>query len=148
MAFLFRDRTFGYSNRDSFSSIASAAAAAIISSASSHFSSITTTSSALSPLPSPFGDLTPTLTAADICETTYEIFVASCRTSTGKDVTYVPSSTDGSPSPSPSSNSNSSSSSLSMQRSLTSIAASKMKKAMGLRSNSSFKIKKVLVARR
>nr|GLL17077.1 uncharacterized protein LOC109190978 [Ipomoea trifida]GMC51231.1 protein unc-13 homolog [Ipomoea batatas] len=135
MASLFRDRTFGHSKRDSFSSTASAAAAAIISSASSRFSGTTTTSSALSPLPSPFGDLTPTLTAADIRETAYEIFVAACRTSTGKALTYIPSSADGSPSPS--SNSNSSSSSPSMQRSLTSTAASKMKKALGLRSSSS-----------
>ncbi|CAH9064747.1 unnamed protein product [Cuscuta epithymum] len=137
MASLFRDRTIGHSRRDSFSSTASAAAAAIISSASSRFSGIATTAaSALSPLPSPFDNLTPTLTAADLRETAYEIFVAACRTSTGKALTYITAPVDGSQSPSQSLNSNNSSSSASLQRSLTSTAASKMKKALGLRSTS------------
>ncbi|OIT36451.1 PREDICTED: uncharacterized protein LOC109242034 [Nicotiana attenuata] len=133
MASLFRDRTLGYSRRDSTGAAATAASSCRYSTSSS--------SAALSPLPSPFSDLTPTLSVADLRETAYEIFVASCRTSTGKALTYIP--TDRSPSPSPSpSNSNSSSSSPSMQRSLTSTAASKMKKALGLRSSSSSGIKR------
>ncbi|VFQ97691.1 unnamed protein product [Cuscuta campestris] len=138
MASLFRDRAIGHSRRESFSSTASAAAAAIISSASSRFSvggAAVSASAALSPLPSPFGDLTPTITADDLRETAYEIFVAACRTSTGKALNYIPSSADGSQSPSHSLNSNSSSSPL-LQRSITSTAASKMKKALGLRSSS------------
>ncbi|GMP63710.1 hypothetical protein CsSME_00025299 [Camellia sinensis var. sinensis] len=80
---------------------------------------------------SPFGDLTPTLSAADLHDTTYEIFVAACRTSSGKSLTYIysnSSSSDRSSSPS--------SSSPSMQRSLTSTAASKMKKVLGIQSSS------------
>ncbi|KAJ8531365.1 hypothetical protein K7X08_026799 [Anisodus acutangulus] len=124
MASLFRDRTLGYSRRDSTTTGAATSSSA----------------AALSPLPSPFPDLTPSLSATDIRETAYEIFVAACRTSTGKALTYIPSiSSDRSPSPS--NNSNSSSPSPSVQRSLTSTAASKMKKALGLRSSSSSGIK-------
>ncbi|KAK4365053.1 hypothetical protein RND71_016411 [Anisodus tanguticus] len=116
MASLFsRDRTLSYSRRDS--------------------TNTTSSTAALSPLQSPFPDLTPSLSTSDLRETAYEIFVAACRTSTGKSLTYIPS--DRSPSPSPSNSSNSSSPSPSMQRSLTSTAASKMKKALGLRSSSS-----------
>ncbi|XP_016493453.1 protein unc-13 homolog [Nicotiana tabacum] len=137
MASLFRDRTLGYSRRES----TGAAATAAVSTTSSCRYSTSSSSAALSPLPSPFSDLTPSLSASDLRETAYEIFVAACRTSTGKALTYIP--TDRSPSPSPSpSNSNSSSSSPSMQRSLTSTAASKMKKALGLRSSSSSGIKR------
>nr|GMC50902.1 protein unc-13 homolog [Ipomoea batatas] len=81
-----------------------------------YFSGTTTTNSSLSPFPSPFDDLTPMLTAADIRETAYEIFVAACRTSTDKALTYIPS---------------------------TGKALTEMKKAMGLRSSSSFKMKRL-----
>ncbi|XP_060208341.1 protein unc-13 homolog [Lycium barbarum] len=131
MASLFsRERTLGYSSRrDSTTSTTT-------SSNSCRLSSSSGATAVLSPLPSPFPDLTPSLSTTDLRETAYEIFVAACRTSTGKALTYIPSnSSDRSPSPSPS-NSNNSSSSPSMQRSLTSTAASKMKKALGLRSSS------------
>ncbi|PHT74244.1 hypothetical protein T459_21521 [Capsicum annuum] len=101
-----------------------------------------TSSSALSPLQSPFPDLTPSLSTTDLRETAYEIFVAACRTSSGKALTYIPSDRSPSPSPSPSPSTNYNSSSPSMQRSLTSTAASKMKKALGLRSSSSSGIKR------
>ncbi|KAL6980100.1 hypothetical protein U1Q18_021749 [Sarracenia purpurea var. burkii] len=126
MASLFRDRSLGQSKRDTMAGATS-----------SRFTSTTaaTPTSINSSLPSPFGDLTPTLSGADLRETAYEIFVAACRTSSGKPLTYIPnntSSADRSPSPSASSLS----SSPSMQRSLTSTAASKVKKAFGLRSSS------------
>ncbi|KAK9058867.1 hypothetical protein SSX86_023711 [Deinandra increscens subsp. villosa] len=128
MASLFsRERILGQSKRDSmngtnsFKSPSSAAAAA------------TTT---LDPLPSPFGDLTPTLSSTDLRETAYEIFIAACRTSTGKPLTYNPNNNNVSThTPDRSSHSPSLSSSPS-QRSITSAAASKMKKALGLRSSS------------
>ncbi|CAN4076668.1 unnamed protein product [Withania somnifera] len=138
MESLFRDRNLGYSRRDS--STTAAASVSTISSVSSGGATsscrFSTSSSALSPLPSPFPDLTTSLSTTDLRETAYEIFVAACRTSTGKVLTYIPS--ERSPSPS-----NSNSSSPSMQRSITSTAASKMKKALGLRSSSSSGIKRV-----
>ncbi|CAL5435578.1 unnamed protein product [Camellia sinensis] len=109
MASLFRDRSLGQSKRETMTTAAAAAAS----------------------LPSPFGDLTPTLSAADIRDTAYEIFVAACRTSSGKSLTYISSNSsnsDRSLSPSPSSPS--------MQRYVTSTAASKMKKALGIQSSS------------
>ncbi|XP_059277564.1 protein unc-13 homolog [Lycium ferocissimum] len=129
MASLFsRDRTLGYSSRRDSTTTTSNSCRLSTSSAAT---------AVLSPLPSPFPDLTPSLSATDLRETAYEIFVAACRTSTGKALTYIPSnSSDRSPSPSPSPSPSSNSSSPSMQRSLTSTAASKMKKALGLRSSS------------
>ncbi|XAR69295.1 hypothetical protein NMG60_11000828 [Bertholletia excelsa] len=137
MASLFRERSLGQSKRES----TTGASSRFISSSSSGSSAAAAAAATVatmtisSSLPSPFGNLTPTLSAADLRDTAYEIFVAACRTSSGKPLTYIPSnssSQDRSPSPSPSSLS----SSPSMQRSLTSTAASKMKKALGLRSGS------------
>ncbi|XP_020682323.1 protein unc-13 homolog [Dendrobium catenatum] len=83
-------------------------------------------------LPSPFGELSCKLSDAELRETAYEIFVSACRTTTGKPLTFIsqpekeaavsatPPSAERSPSPS-------------LQRSLTSTAASKMKKALGLK---------------
>ncbi|KAF5748267.1 hypothetical protein HS088_TW04G00219 [Tripterygium wilfordii] len=81
-------------------------------------------------LPSPLGKLAAQLSDSDIQITAYEIFVAACRTASGKPLTYV-------------SNSDSlnhhSPNSPALQRSLTSAAASKMKKALGLKSPGSGK---------
>ncbi|XP_058222177.1 protein unc-13 homolog [Rhododendron vialii] len=134
MASLFRDRSLlGQSKRD------------MTGTTSSRFAATTATIITSSPLPSPFGDLTPTLSASDLRETAYEIFVAACRTSSGKPLTFVPSSSSAggerSNSPSPSLSSLSSSPSM-QQRSLTSTAASKMKKALGLRSSGSGSLKR------
>ncbi|KAJ6823985.1 uncharacterized protein M6B38_130005 [Iris pallida] len=97
-------------------------------------SSLPTMSSSLSDLPSPFGPLSVPLSDLELRESAYEVFVASCRSTGAKPLTYIPQS-DRTP---PSANSSSSStSSLSLQRSLTSAAASKMKKALGLKSSSS-----------
>ncbi|KAK1312497.1 hypothetical protein QJS10_CPA07g00841 [Acorus calamus] len=75
-------------------------------------------------LPSPFGDLGRPISDAELRETAYEVFVGACRTSGGKPLTYVPQSSASPTSPA-------------LQRSMTSAAASKMKKALGLKSSSS-----------
>ncbi|CAK9184881.1 unnamed protein product [Ilex paraguariensis] len=116
MASIFRDRTLGHSKRE----------------LTTRTSTTTMSTITISSLPSPFGDLTPTLTTTDLRDTAYEIFVAACRTSFGKPLTYIPNSSSSERSPSPSSLSNTPS----MNKSLTSTAASKMKKALGLRSGS------------
>ncbi|KAL8063316.1 hypothetical protein ABFX02_01G020000 [Erythranthe guttata] len=140
MASLFRDRALGLSKRDSFSfssssSTAAAAAAASPSSATSRFMPAAN-STALSPLPSPFGDLTPTLSDSDIRSSAYEIFLSANRSSASKPLTYIPSSNS---SNSPSNSTTNGNSTANLQRSLTSAAASKMKKALGMRSSSSKK---------
>ncbi|KAL1291094.1 hypothetical protein HN51_059638 [Arachis hypogaea] len=94
-------------------------------------------------LPSPLGQLAAKLTDSDLNLTAYEIFVAACRTSSGKPLS---SAANGSNSNSSSNNNNHYSSSSTespshnspntpaVQRSLTSTAASKVKKAFGLKS--------------
>lgn len=87
-------------------------------------------------LPSPLGQLSSQLTDSDLRLTAYEIFVAACRTSTGKALSFTPSSPY-SHSDSPTtqlSNNSTPNGSPALQRSLTSAAASKMKKALGLKS--------------
>ncbi|CAH1442185.1 unnamed protein product [Lactuca virosa] len=132
MASLFsRERILGQSKRDSNGPVMNGTNSLRYSSSAA----ATTTTTTLDPLPSPFGDLTPTLSPTDLRETAYEIFVAACRTSTGKPLTYIPNNAS-SYTPDRSSQSPSLSGSPS-QRSITSTAASKMKKALGLRSSSS-----------
>ncbi|XAR64637.1 hypothetical protein NMG60_11008389 [Bertholletia excelsa] len=104
MASLFRDRSLGQSKRESMTG-ASSCFTSSSSSASSTFAAMATMTISSS-LPSPFGNLTLALSAADLRGIAYEIFVAACRTSSGKPLTYIPSnssSQDRSPSPSPSS---------------------------------------------
>ncbi|XP_042004070.1 protein unc-13 homolog [Salvia splendens] len=136
MASLFRDRTFGHSKRDSFSSssITNTAATASPSSATSRFTAAAN-STALTALPFPFSDLTPTLSDADLRATAYEIFVSANRASSSRPLTYTPSNGHTN---SPNNNSpGGAASNANLQRSLTSAAASKMKKALGMRSTSS-----------
>ncbi|XP_027354002.1 protein unc-13 homolog isoform X1 [Abrus precatorius] len=81
-------------------------------------------------LPSPLGQLAANLSDSELALTAYEIFVAACRTSSGKPLSSVSnSSSNHSNSPS-----NNSPNSPAYQRSLTSTAASKVKKAFGLKS--------------
>lgn len=81
-------------------------------------------------LPSPLGQLDGQLNDSDLRVTAFEIFAAACRTSAGKPlVTHTTASLSQSESMNPNSPS-----SPALQRSLTSAAASKMKKALGLRS--------------
>ena len=97
--------------------------------------------SSSSALPSPFPDLGVALSAADLREAAYEVLVAASRTTGGKPLTYIPQSSAAAAAAAPASpaSSASSASSASLQRSLTSAAASKMKKALGLRSSASSK---------
>lgn len=115
MAYLFRDLSLGHSKRETTPPPPSvlpamAARAAPVSAPD---------------LPSPLGQLNAQLSDSDLRLTAYEIFVAACRTSSGKALTYV------SNSDSPSHHSPGSPG---LQRSLTSTAASKVKKAFGLKS--------------
>ncbi|KAL3650800.1 hypothetical protein CASFOL_007203 [Castilleja foliolosa] len=135
MASLFRDRTLGHSRRDSFSSSSTTtanAAAASPSCATSRFNS----AAAMSSLPSPFGDLTATLSDSDLRSSAYEIFLSANRSSSSKPLTYI-SNSNHTNSPNNSSVNGNSTAAATMQRSLTSAAASKMKKALGMRSSSS-----------
>ncbi|KAJ4951979.1 hypothetical protein NE237_028811 [Protea cynaroides] len=115
MSFLFRDRTLGESKKGMGSDVILPAP----------------------DLPSPFGEFGGNLSDLELRETAYEIFVGACRSSGGKPLAYIPQSEKNERSPSPSllSYALPSSTSSSLQRSLTSTAASKVKKAMGLRAS-------------
>ncbi|KAL3844177.1 hypothetical protein ACJIZ3_001580 [Penstemon smallii] len=131
MASLFRDRTLGISKRDSFSSSSSSSATAAVShSTVSH-------PTALCSLPSPFGDLTATLSSSDLRSSAYEIFLSANRSTSSKPLTYISNTNNTATTNTTTVSTNSNNSPASLQRSLTSAAASKMKKALGLRSNTS-----------
>ncbi|XP_061371255.1 protein unc-13 homolog isoform X2 [Gastrolobium bilobum] len=80
-------------------------------------------------LHSPFGDPGPNLPESELRETAYEILVGACRSSGPKPLTFISQSERGdrdrSPAPA-----------ASLNRSLTSTAASKVKKALGLKTAS------------
>jgi hypothetical protein len=120
MASLFRDLSLGHSKRES--PPLKLQQLSIMPSKPT----ITTTD-----LDSPLGQLATQLTDPDLRSTAYEIFVAACRTSSGKPLTYTPNPSN---SDSTTNHSNHSPNSPALQRSLTSAAASKMKKALGLKS--------------
>ncbi|GMN50602.1 hypothetical protein TIFTF001_019762 [Ficus carica] len=86
-------------------------------------------------LSSPFADVNSSLSDSDLRETSYEILVAACRSSGGKPLTYISQSekTDRQAAAAMAA-------SPSLQRSLTSTAASRVKKALGLKSSSSSSI--------
>ncbi|KAK4388821.1 hypothetical protein Sango_2219100 [Sesamum angolense] len=135
MASLFRDRTLGHSKRDSFSSSSSRP-----TTATTAFlrhpppaSPLPSPPHPLSPLPFPFGDLTP-LSDSDLRSSAYEIFLSANRSSSSRPLTYISNSNHNS---SPTNTSTNGNSTATLQKSLTSAAASKMKKALGLRSSSS-----------
>ncbi|XVF48551.1 hypothetical protein PTKIN_Ptkin03bG0199500 [Pterospermum kingtungense] len=86
-------------------------------------------------LQSPLGQLASQLTDSDLRLTAYDVFLAVCRTSSSKPLSTSASFNSDSPSlNSPSQNHNQSPNSPALQRSLTSAAARKMKKALGLKS--------------
>ncbi|KAL6207769.1 hypothetical protein ACLB2K_018723 [Fragaria x ananassa] len=118
MAHLFRELSLGHSKRGSHSNGATALTIP-------PKPTVTTAAD----LPSPLGQLSAHLTDSELRLTAYEIFVAACRTSTGKALTFV-----SSDSPTQQHSTASSPGSPALQRSLTSAAASKMKKALGLKS--------------
>lgn len=85
-------------------------------------------------LPSPFGDPAINLSDSELRESAYEILVAACRSTGSRPLTYIPQSpksdwsngvATAALSPSPS-----------LHRSLTSTAASKVKKALGMKKRS------------
>ncbi|XP_059638197.1 protein unc-13 homolog [Cornus florida] len=80
-------------------------------------------------LSNPFGQLGLDISDTELRETAYEILVGACRSSGGRPLTFV------SQSERAIERSTSMSSSPSLQRSLTSTAASKVKKALGLKSS-------------
>lgn len=82
-------------------------------------------------LPSPFGDPAPNLSDSELRETAYEILVAACRTTGSRPLTFIPQSPK-----SDRSNGVSLSPSPSLHRSLTSTAASRVKKALGMKKRS------------
>ncbi|GMI97750.1 hypothetical protein like AT2G20010 [Hibiscus trionum] len=81
----------------------------------------------------PFGELATNLSETELRETAYEILVGACRTTGGKPLTYI-SQSERNPERA-AAHTPSLTSSASLQRSLTSTAASKVKKALGLRSS-------------
>ncbi|XVF88603.1 hypothetical protein PTKIN_Ptkin19aG0064400 [Pterospermum kingtungense] len=80
----------------------------------------------------PFGDLATNLSDSELREMAYEILVGSCRSSGGKPLTYISQSERNSERAAATPTLTSSTS---LQRSLTSTAASKVKKALGLKSS-------------
>ncbi|CAJ1973900.1 unnamed protein product [Sphenostylis stenocarpa] len=117
MAHLFRDLSLGHSKRDTTppppQPIMPPKPSAL---------------SAVDDLPSPLGQLAVNLSDSDLSLTAFEIFVAACRTSSGKPLSSVPNHSSAN---SPGQNSPNSPA---LQRSITSTAASKVKKAFGLKS--------------
>ncbi|XP_021723576.1 uncharacterized protein LOC110690962 [Chenopodium quinoa] len=88
---------------------------------------------------SPIGELGAGITQSELRETAYEILIGACRSSTGsKPLTYIPQS-ERSSSTERDRSTSSLTSSPSLQRSVTSAAASKVKKALGISSSSSKK---------
>jgi len=79
-------------------------------------------------IPSPFGDPPSNLPSSELRETAYEILLAACRSAGPKPLTFISQSERGNKDPAPSA---------SLHRSRTSMAASKVKKALGLKTSSS-----------
>ncbi|XP_065848994.1 protein unc-13 homolog [Euphorbia lathyris] len=90
---------------------------------------------------SPFPDAAPNLSDSELRESAYEILIAACRSSGSRPLTYIPQSEKNGDKAGSGVASLGSSSSSSLQRSLTSTAASKVKKALGIRSGSTTKKK-------
>ncbi|GAB4839037.1 hypothetical protein Ancab_028566 [Ancistrocladus abbreviatus] len=84
---------------------------------------------ALEVISDPFGELGCPISESELRETAYEVFVGACRSSGSRPLTYI--------SQSEKTTERSMSVSSSLQRSVTSLAASKVKKALGLKSRSS-----------
>ncbi|KAL6296368.1 hypothetical protein ACE6H2_004510 [Prunus campanulata] len=127
MAHLFRDLSLGHSKRGTTATATTTTPPKTLSIPTKPITAMATD------LPSPLGQLSAQLTDSDLRLTAYEIFVAACRTSTGKALNFTSSSAS-SHLDSPTQHANSPNGSPALQRSLTSAAASKMKKALGLKS--------------
>ncbi|MFQ6638534.1 hypothetical protein Gotur_014654, partial [Gossypium turneri] len=129
MAHLFRDLSLGHSKRES-------TPPPLQTKPRMPPSKLTSTD-----LQSPLGQLASQLTDSDLRLTAYDVFLAVCRTSSSKPLSSSSSASnsDSLGYNSPSQNNNHSPNSPALQRSLTSAAASKMKKALGLKSPGSKK---------
>ncbi|KAM1034055.1 hypothetical protein ACFX2A_038364 [Malus domestica] len=127
MAHLFRDvSSLGQSKRG----ITAPTTTTAIASPAKPFSIPTRSISAMgTDLPSSLSQLSVQLSDSNLRLTAHEISVAACHTSTRKVLTFTPSTAD-----SPTQHANSPNDSPALQRSLTSTAANKMKKALGLKS--------------
>ncbi|CAH2060654.1 unnamed protein product [Thlaspi arvense] len=124
MAHLFRELSLGHSKRETTTPPP----------ATSRSSSMASVIPSDLP-PSPLGQLAVQLPESDLRFTAYEIFVAACRSATGKPLSSAVSSVAV---PNPDSPiKGGSPASPAIQRSLTAAAASKMKKALGMKSLSS-----------
>ena len=84
-------------------------------------------------LPSPFGDPGPKFPESELRETAYEVLVCACRSSGPKPLTFISQSERGGDRD----RDRSTAAAPSLHRSLTSTAASKVKKALGLKTSSS-----------
>ncbi|KAL4342403.1 hypothetical protein GQ457_08G003890 [Hibiscus cannabinus] len=125
MAHLFRDLSLGHSKRES-----TPTPPPLQTKPQPMPSKLTSTD-----LQSPFGQLASQLTDSDLRLTAYDVFLAVCRTSSSKPLSTSASlNSDSLSLNTPSENHNHSPNSPALQRSLTSAAASKMKKALGLKS--------------
>lgn len=108
----------------------------------SHHQTTTTVAAAAMPnyltetLACPFGELATNLSDLALRETAYEILVGACRSTGGKPLTYISQSERNSERTA----TPTLTSTASLQRSLTSTAASKVKKALGLRSSGRKKV--------
>ncbi|KAF6164495.1 hypothetical protein GIB67_025321 [Kingdonia uniflora] len=126
MANLFRDFSLGESKRGM-----------VVMMGPATTTNTTISKTPISNLPTPFGELASNFSDSELRETAYEIFVAACRSSGGRPLTYIPQSEKSPASTTMSlpsfSGSSVSSVSPSLQRSLTSTAASKVKKALGMK---------------
>ncbi|KAG4197789.1 hypothetical protein ERO13_A05G046600v2 [Gossypium hirsutum] len=133
MAHLFRDLSLGHSKRESTPLPLQTKPRMLPS-------KLTSTD-----LQSPLGQLASQLTDSDLRLTAYDVFLAVCRTSSSKPLSSSASASASASNSdslgynSPSQNNNHSPNSPALQRSLTSAAASKMKKAFGLKSPGSKK---------
>ncbi|KAL5771159.1 hypothetical protein ACOSP7_015313 [Xanthoceras sorbifolium] len=83
---------------------------------------------AIQDLTSPFSEPLLNLSDSDLRETAYEILVGACRSSGARPLTYIPKSERADRAPAPAGGAPS------LQRSLTANAASKVKKALGMKS--------------
>ncbi|KGN56167.1 protein unc-13 homolog [Cucumis sativus] len=141
MSRFFSDRSRGSSRRHASTSTSSSVivdtttttTSAAAASTSAGTTSITMPVYPIDEIPSPFGDLGLQLSETELRVTAYEILIGSCRSTGSKPLTYISQSergVDRSPSLS---------TVASLHRSLTSTAASKFKKTLGLKSSSSAK---------
>ncbi|KAJ4839865.1 hypothetical protein Tsubulata_003170 [Turnera subulata] len=130
MSRLFRDKSLGGSKRHVYNQTTAAVVASAIGAAPPP------PASAMDEVKSPFGgdSVGPGLTGSELRESAYEILIAACRSSGSRPLTYVSQSEKAAASSADKASAPALTQAPSLQRSLTSSAASKVKKALGMRS--------------